>query len=127
MPKTYYLDGALINAALRMVPYTSPAASYVALFTTSPTQSGGGLEVTSGGYSRQTAVWTAPVTGQSSNFADINFPVATIAWGTVVAFGLFDAPTAGNLLYYAPMNAPLPVQINDQVKFPAGQLQVIEA
>ncbi len=126
MPKTYYLDGVLINAALRQIAYTSPTASYVALYTTSPTQSGGGVEVTGGGYGRQTAVWSAPVAGQSSNTADVTFPVATAAWGTITSFALVDAATAGNILYYANLNATQTVAINDQVKFPAGQLQVIE-
>jgi hypothetical protein len=127
MPKTYYLDGALINAALRQIPYTPPLASYVALFTTSPTQSGGGIEVVSGGgYGRQSAVWTAPVSGQSSNVAAVIFPVATGSWGTITSFALMDAPTAGNVLYYANLNASQTININDQVQFPVGQLQVIE-
>jgi len=126
MPKTYYLDGSVINAALRAIPYTSPLASYVALYTTSPTKAGGGTEVTGGSYSRQTCTWTAPVNGQSTNLIDIFFPVATALWGTVTSFALLDAPLAGNVLYFANLNAPRLVQINDQVKFPIGQLQVIE-
>ena len=126
MPKTYYLDSAMINAALRQIAYTPPTGSWVALYTVSPTVSGGGVEVSVGGYSRQSAVWSAPVNGQSSSTADIVFPVASAPWGTIVAFGLLDAGTAGNLLYFAPLNAPQVVATMDQVKFPAGQLQVIE-
>jgi hypothetical protein len=126
MPKTYYLDGQVINAALRGVPFVPPVASYIALFIVSPTKSGGGIEVTGGSYSRQLITWTAPVNGQSSNTGDIIFPVATVAWGTITSYALLDAPVAGNILYFADLNAPRLVQINDQVKFPTGQLQVIE-
>ena len=127
MPKTYYLAGNVVNVAVRGIPYTPPTGSYVALYTTSPTQSGGGVEVSALGYSRQAAIWTAPVNGQSSNVADIVFPVALALWGTVVAYGLVDAGLAGNLLYYANLNAPQLVEVNDQIKFPAGQLQILES
>ena len=127
MPKTYYWAGNVINAGLRGVPYTPPTGSYVALYTASPTPAGGGVEVVGGGYSRQQAVWTAPVNGQSTNVADLVFPVASTSWGTIVAYGLVDAGLSGNLLYFAPLNAPQLVDINSQVKFPVGQLQILEA
>jgi hypothetical protein len=99
----------------------------VALYTTSPNANGGGVEVSGGGYSRQSVVWTAPVNGQSSNVADLVFPVATGVWGTLTSYALCDAPVAGNILYYANLNAPQLVQINDQIKFPSGQLQILES
>ena len=126
MPKTYYLDGSAINAALRGIPYVSPAASYIALYTTSPTKSGGGVEVSGGAYSRQICTWTAPVNGQSFSVGDVIFPVATTLWGTVTSFALVDAPLGGNILYFANLNAPQLIQPNDQLKFFSGQLQVIE-
>ena len=127
MPKTYYWAGNVINAGLRGVPYTPPTGSYVALYIASPTPAGGGVEVVGGGYSRQQAVWTAPVNGQSTNVADLVFSVASTSWGTIVAYGLLDAGLSGNLLYFAPLGAPQLVQINDQIKFPAGQLQILES
>jgi hypothetical protein len=126
MPKSYYLDGNILNAVLRGIPYTSPVASYVALFTTSPTRAGGGVEVSGGSYARRPATWTAPSSGMSSNASDLEFPVASALWGTVTSYGLYDASVGGNLLYFADLNAPRLVQINDQMKFPTGQLQVIE-
>ena len=126
MPKSYYNDNNVLNASLRGVPFTPPVASYVALFTSSPTRSGGGTEVSGGGYSRQIVTWTAPVNGQSSNATDITFAVATAVWGTVVTYALMDAPVGGNILYYADMNSPQTVVLNSQVKFTAGQLQAIE-
>lgn len=127
MPKTYYLDNSMINAALRATPYTSPIAVYLALFTVSPTVGGGGTEVTGGSYARQPIIWTAPINGQSSNVADALFPVASAAWGTIVAFGVYDASSGGNLLYFNTLSTPRNVQINDQVRFPSGQLIASEA
>jgi len=35
-----------------------------------------------------------------ANNAPITFPTATASWGTVIAIGLYDAPTGGNLLLW---------------------------
>lgn len=126
MPKTYYLDDNFINAALRNTPYTSPATIYVALYTVAPTEAGGGTEVSGGGYGRQTITFSVPVNGQSSNTADITFPVATVAWGTVTSFALLDAASGGNMLYFGNLSTPRNVLASDQIRFPAGQLLVLE-
>ena len=127
MPKTTYLDNNFINAALRQIPFTSPLAVYLALYTTAPTVGGGGVEVSGGSYARQIVVFTAPVLGVSSNNADVLFPVASVAWGTIVAFGVFDASAGGSLLYFNTLSTPRTVLINDQVRFPLGQLIASEA
>jgi hypothetical protein len=126
MPKSYYLSNKVLDAALRSIAYTSPIAAYVALFTVAPTQVGGGTEVTGGGYARQTVAWNAPSSGQMTNSADVLYPVASVAWGTVVAFGVYDASSGGNLLYYNNLSAPRIVGINDQIRFPSGQLVASE-
>lgn len=41
---------------------------------------------------------TAPAT--MTNVSTITFPQATLNWGTVIAFGLYDAVTSGNLLLW---------------------------
>lgn len=127
MPKSYFLDNSFINAALRQTPYTSPLAVYVALFTVAPTAAGGGTEVVGGGYLRQPATFGPPVNGQSVTTADVLYPIATAAWGTIVAFGVYDAALGGNLLYFNSLSSPRNVQINDQVRFPSAQLICSEA
>jgi hypothetical protein len=126
MSKTDYLEANLINHVLRGIAYPVPVSIWVALFTTAPTEAGGGIEVSGGSYARQQALWTAPAGGSTTNTADVIVPVATANWGVITSFALLDAVVAGNMLYYANLNAPRNVQINDLVKFPTGQLQVTE-
>jgi len=126
MSKTNYLEEVLLNHVLRAISYSSPAAVYIALFTVAPTETGGGTEVTGGGYTRQTVVFSVPSGGTVSNSADLIFPVASAPWGIVVAFAIMDAAAAGNMLYYGNLTATRDVQINDQIKFPVGQLIVQE-
>ena len=101
-----------------------PAQTFLALFTATPTPSGGGTEVGSGsGYGRQVITFTAPASGQCSNTADIVFPIAVVAdWGTITSYGIYDAASGGNLLYFANLSTPRYVAVSDQLKFPAGQL-----
>ena len=98
---------------------TGPATTYVALFTTTPADAGGGVEVTGGSYARvavtsslanwagtQAAASTTASTGTNgttSNNLAITFPAPTANWGSIVAIGIFDASTAGNLLLWGPL------------------------
>ena len=91
---------------------TLPTA-YIALFTVAPTSDAGtgGTEVSGGSYARlataganwnaasaSTGTEPAVVPASISNSATLTFTTATGSWGTVLAFGLYDAVTSGNLL-----------------------------
>jgi hypothetical protein len=126
MPKSYYLSNIILDSALRSQAFTVPTAAYLALFTVMPTAGGGGTEVSGGAYSRQIVVFSPPVNGVSSNTADVTYSIATVPWGTVVGFGVYDNSSGGNLLYFNTLSSPRNVQINDQLRFPVGQLQASE-
>lgn len=110
---TDYLENQIGDHILRDATFTKPAALYIGLFTTLPSDDGtGGVEVSGGSYARVAAgpgnaTWDAPGdgSGRFSNAGTITFPAPTANWGTVVGFGLFDASTAGNLLIYNSLSA----------------------
>jgi|KBSMisStandDraft_5_1062788.scaffolds.fasta_scaffold177056_2 hypothetical protein len=96
-------------------------SSYVALFTAAGNDAGTGFtEVTGGAYARASttaAAWNAPSgssPSQITNAQGITFAISTSDWGSIVAFGLYDAPTAGNLIAwdYFGSFAWLPTQIS---------------
>lgn len=122
MPKTYYADNATLNFWLRATPVVPPAATYCALFTSSPTVNGGGTEVSGNGYTRQAILWGAPSNGVLANTADVVFPIATADWGTITSFAVFDQASGGNCLYFANLSSSRYIYTNDQVRFPTGQL-----
>jgi len=124
MAKSYYLDNAMLNAVLLGVAYTSPTQILVGLFTASPGPGGGGSEVAGGGYARTTATFSSPSNGLLTNNSSITFPQATAAWGTIVAFALFD--NSGNLLWYGNLTASKTINTGDQLTFAAGGLTVTE-
>lgn len=123
--KTDYLENALLNHVFRNVAYTSPTTVYVGLFTSAPTDAGGGTEVSGGSYARKVGTFSAPSGGALSNSAAILFDVATANWGTIVAFGIFDAVSAGNLLYWNTMTS-VTINTSEQLNVPIGDLDVTE-
>jgi hypothetical protein len=112
--KSDYLENKVLDHILGATSYTPPTNIYIALFTTLPNDAGsGGVEVSGGSYARynitnNTTNFPNASGGVKSNNANYNFPTATANWGTIVGFGLYDDPTAGNLLFHGPLYQPSP-------------------
>lgn len=119
-----YLRNALINATLRNTAYTAPTTVYAALYTSDPTVSDTGTEVTGGAYARQPITFTAPTTGSTSNTANVQFPQATANWGTITHVGIRDALTGGNLLYFAPLTTQRNILSGDIYALLASQVPI---
>ena len=119
-----YLEDALINGTLRATTFTAPAAVYVSLHTADPTDAGTGTEVSGGSYVRQAATFAAPSNGSSATSADVDFPQATGNWGTIGWIGIWDASTAGNMLYHTALDASKAIDTGDIFKIATGSLTV---
>lgn len=122
---------------------TGPATLYVGLLTAAPSDSAAGTEVSGGSYARvavtsglsawagtQSAGSTTASTGTggtTSNNAAITFPAPTANWGVVTHFAIYDAATAGNLLYWAALTTSKTINNGDAApSFAAGALTVQE-
>lgn len=100
-----YLETAWLNHWLNQSAFSVPANLYVALFTSNPADDGSGTEVSGGSYARVNHnSWNAASARATSNNGGITFPTATGSWGTVTHFGIFDASSVGNLLFYGALN-----------------------
>lgn len=103
----------------------SAVTAYVALYTAAPSDSGGGTEVSGNNYSRkQTAAadWNSAASGAASNANAITFATPSGSWGTVTHFGIFDASTSGNLLWWGALTTSKTIAANDIASFAAGSL-----
>ena len=131
--KSDYLENQLLDLVLGDGgTFSHPATVYVALYTVTPSDSGGGTEVTGGSYAR------VAVTNNATNFPDasggakangtaITFPTPTANWGTIVAFAILDASTAGNLLYWGAITPNKTVNNGDPApSFAVGDLDITE-
>lgn len=126
--KSDYLERKLLDHALGTTTFTKPTNVYISLHTADPTEAGTGAEVTGGSYARKIMTFTAAATVSSltsaSNSSDIvwtNLPSTTL---THVA--IWDATSAGNMLYYAALLAPKVIASGDGYTISTGQLVVQE-
>jgi len=122
-----YLENKVLGHVFSGTSYTAPSTIYVALFTTIPGEDGtGGTEVSTSGtaYARQSAGFTT--TGATaSNTSAIEYSTATgSGFGTVVAVGLYDQATSGNLLAFGNLTASKTVSADDIFRFQAGALDI---
>ena len=125
--KSNYLEGKLIEHVLRNVSYTSPSTVYLSLHTADPTEAGSGAEVCGSGDGRQPKAFGAHSDGACSNSAVEEFTASGGSFGTVTHFGIFDASSSGNLLYYGALTASKVVADGDTLKFAIGSITITEA
>lgn len=128
--KSDYLEQKVLDHLFGIASYSAPATLYLALFTATPNDAGGGTEVTGGSYARKAVTndnteWQRS-SSVVSNINALDFAAATATWGTIGWVGVFDALTSGNLLFWAPLVSTRTVNTSDQVGFAPGQLQFTE-
>jgi hypothetical protein len=121
-----YLEDKVLEHVFGGNAYSAPSTLYVALYTVAPTDTGGGTEVSGGGYVRKTATFNVSGTNPTtaSNASAVEYPTATANYGTVVAVGIFDALSSGNLLAYANLTTSKVVSTGDVFRFNTGDLDV---
>ena len=121
-----YLENKVLGHVFGGTAYTAPTTLYVALYTVAPSDTGGGTEVSGGAYARQTGTFTVSGTNPTtaSNTAAIEYPTATANYGTVVAVGILDASSGGNLLAYSTLDSSKVVSSGDVFRFNAGDLDI---
>lgn len=132
MAASDYLEQRVIDFVLNSnaeFAFTSPVNVYIALFTTAPSDAGGGVEVSGVNYVRvdsgDFSTMTGIDDGHTSNTAEIAFAQAGAGgWGLVTAIGLFDADTGGNLLYHGSLTADKQVDENDTFKIAINDLDI---
>ena len=128
---TDYLEGQVLAHIFRTASFAKPTVLALALFTVTPSDAGGGTEVTGNNYARVAlnpldANWAAPATGNgvTSNSSAITFPTPSATWGTVTGFAIFDATTAGNMLFWGTLTIAKTINNGDTVPFPIGGITV---
>jgi hypothetical protein len=130
-----YLAAKLLDQQLGSTSYSIPGTVYLALFTAAPTEAGGGTEVSGGSYTR------VSITNDSSNWASavlagglvvksnaqlLQFTQASASWGSITSWGLYDANSSGNLLWFGTVSndSGLTVGSGDTFRVPIGFLSI---
>ncbi len=122
---------SLLDRMFRNQTFTV-SANYLALFTTAPTDSSGGTEVTGGSYARKqinatggaSPAWNAVSGGAADNTQDALFTVPSGSWGNVKAGAIMDASSAGTMLYWLDVTDQDVAAETTQIGWLAGALDV---
>ena len=126
--KSDYLERKDLDHNLGTATFTKPTAVYAALLTATEDDTGAATEVTGGSYARKVITFAAAATssGVSTAANTVDLVWTGLPTATLVSVGIFDASTAGNLLYYAALTASKSVTSGDGYTISAGQLVVTE-
>lgn len=127
MPITHYAANLMVAKMFGATNYTPPANFYLALFTGLPSLAGGGTEVAGGSYARvaipnNNTIFPAPTVSSTATTALYSFPTPSAGWGTIVAVGIYDASSAGNLIGWYQLPTPRVINTGDNYAFPIGNI-----
>jgi hypothetical protein len=109
---------------------TATTDIYVSLHTGSPGEANDGAnEISDGNYARQQVtfgdVTVVSDTASLSSNVTVQFPQATVAYSAnVTHLGLYDASSAGNLLFYGSLSTEKQVTVGDVFQINSGSLTV---
>ena len=122
----YTYSNAFLTSILTKATFTPPAAVYVALLTSAPTDAGGGTEASYTGYARVEAHsdWGTAASGSITNNAAVTFGACTGGSATVTYFAIYDASTGGNLITWGATTSSLAISNGITPSFGVGQLTV---
>lgn len=120
--KSNYLRDELLSHIFGLDTFTAPDPVYVRLYTSAPTDSGGGTQVSGGSYAPSEVVndattWARTVSTIKNTNASIDYAEATANWGSVVAAAIWDAASGGNLIHWSNLASPQTVNSGSQFGF----------
>lgn len=104
--KSTYLQNKILDLVFGKTNYTAPSILYIGLFNSNPTQANpSGSEVSGTNYFRvavnnNTTNWPPASNGVKTNPNEVEFSVGTGGWSTITGYGIYDAFSGGNILYY---------------------------
>jgi hypothetical protein len=117
---TDFTENLLLKWLVTANAATRPTTWFVSLHTSATTDAGGGTELSTGGYARQSATFS--VTGDTaSNTAIIDF-VSSGDWANITHLAVWDASSAGNMLFHGALSSARDPASGDTIRIAAGAL-----
>ena len=119
-----YLANKILDHTLKNTSYSPPATVYLGLYTSNPNNDNSGTEVSGNNYSRTSISFSSASGKTTSNSAPVVTASASGSWGTVTHFGILDAASSGNLLYYGSFASSNLVSSGQAVCIALGDLDI---
>lgn len=122
--KSTYLKQAVIKAALGEASFPTISNVYLALYTTNPTVDDTGTEVSGGSYARQQLSFAAASGGSKTSNTSETF--SSLPACTVTHWGIRDASSGGNLLYFGAFDLPIQLNAGNNLPISSGDIVIGE-
>lgn len=122
--KSNYLRQAVIKAALGEASFPSISNVYLALYQTNPTVDDTGSEVSGGSYARQQLSFANASNG--SKVSNTSETFSSMPACTVTHWGIRDASSGGNLLYFGAFDLPIELNATDNLPIASGDIVIGE-
>ena len=118
-----YLANEMLDHCFGNGTFSQPASLYLGFSTADPGLDGSGIAEPSGNNYARTQVtgFSTAAAGSKSNSAQVQFPQASGAWGTIAYGFLSDAATGGNMLAKGPVDNPYAVVADNAPLVDVGQ------
>jgi hypothetical protein len=118
------IDQGLLDTFL-----TENTTLYLGYSTSTPTKAGTNITEPAGGTGYLRVDISTNLTRTDSeidNDAEIEFPEATSSQGTITHAVLFDADTAGNMLWFGALTSPKAIDSGDVPRIPIGDFNITQ-
>ena len=127
MSASDYTEQKVLDHIFNLAAWTVPANLYIGLFTAAPNDAGGGTEVVGNAYARVQVTNSSSTWSRSgstiSNGVAITFAAPSPGtWGTVTHYGIFDASTSGNLIFWSALSSATTTSVGVALSFSGGTL-----
>ena len=126
--KSDYLEKKILDYVLRNTADWAPTAVFLSLHTSSPGETDGN-EISGNGYSRVQIEFDEAhsTNGTAANTNVETFTASGGNFGAITHFGIHDASSGGNLLYYGALTDGKTIEDGDTLSFAAGSIVITEA
>lgn len=122
--KSSYLRSKIVKHVKGEASYTMPTNLYLALYTSDPTVADTGTEVTGGSYARQLLSFAAESGGTAASNTSESF--TNMPNATVSHWGLRDASSGGNLMYFGNFDIAQVVTAGQTFTINSGNIVITE-
>lgn len=122
--KSTYLKNKIIKHVLGEASFTMPTNVYLALYQNDPTVDDMATEISGGSYARQQLSFATAVNGAKESNTSETF--SSMPACTVTHWGIRDASSGGNLLYFGAFDLPIQLNAGNNLPIASGDIVIGE-
>lgn len=122
MSLTNHGENLLLNWLLTANAAVRPTSWFIGLSTADPTEDGSGLaEPADPAYDRLAVAFTV-TDDTAENSGTLEFAEATVSWGSITHYALFDAASGGNMIAHGSLTVAKNISAGDVARFIPGSI-----